>query len=195
MARGKKRKELRDKTNYWLRKFGFASKAEVKQVMENYYQMIVELVPKLKVNFADIGFGASQVIPIVVEGFHAPPGSTLLLEQPEIHLHPKAQADLGDLFIEIAKENKTLIVETHSEHLLSRVRRRIAEPEGKIKREDVAIYFFTLKEGRTQIQEIQLNELGQFEFEEWPEDFFEEDYKEASAHFEAIAKAKAGQTV
>lgn len=191
MVKGREGKRLEGKTNQWLKEFGFAEKAKVKRVMENYYQMIVEPFPRLKVNLADIGFGASQVLPIVVEGFYADEGSTLLIEQPEIHLHPKAQAALGDLLIDIAKERKTLIVETHSEHLLSRIRRRIAE--GRIKREDVVIYFFTLKEGRTHIKPIQLNELGQFEFEEWPEDFFAEDYKEATAHFEAIAKAKAGQ--
>jgi hypothetical protein len=194
MTRGRKGKELRAKVNYWLKEFGFAEKAKVKQAMENHYQMLVKPFPErpLEVNIADIGFGASQVLPIIVEGFYAGTGSTLLVEQPEIHLHPKAQALLGDLFIDIAKEKKTLIVETHSEHLLSRVRRRIAENKNKIKRENVAIYFFTIKEGRTHIQPIQLNELGQFEFEEWPEDFFDADYKEASAHFEAIIKAKAG---
>lgn len=195
LAKRKGAKELLAKTNYWLKEFGFAEKAVVKQVMENYYQMIVNPVPgipELEVNFADIGFGASQVLPVIVEGFHADKGSTLLIEQPEIHLHPKAQANLGDLFIAVAKERKTLIVETHSEHLLSRIRRRIAEEQ--VKWENIAIYFFTLKEGKSHIEEIRLNELGQFEFEEWPEDFFEEDYKEASAHFEAIAKAKAGQS-
>lgn len=194
MIRGKKGRELRAKVNYWLKEFGFAEKTKVRQAMENYYQMLVTPFPeqpKLEVNIADIGFGASQVLPIVVEGFYADPGSTLLIEQPEIHLHPKAQADLGDLFIDIAKENKVLIVETHSEYLLSRIRRRIAQ--GEIKREDVATYFFTLEGGRTHIQEIQINELGQFEFEQWPEDFFAEGFKEASAHFKAIAKA--GQTL
>lgn len=190
MEKQQKKKGLINTVNHWLREFGFADKTKVLKVMENYYQMLIEFVPKLEVNLADIGFGASQLLPIIVEGFHAPQGSTLLIEQPEIHLHPKAQALLGDLFVGITKERKTLIVETHSEYLLSRVRRLIAER--RIKREDIAIYFFTLKEGRTHIQEIQLNELGQFEFEEWPEDFFAEDLKEAAAHFQAIAKTKAG---
>jgi len=191
MEKQQKKKGLINTVNHWLKEFGFADKTKVKKVMENYYQMLVEPVLGLEVNFADIGFGASQLLPIIVEGFHAPGGSTLLVEQPEIHLHPKAQALLGDLFVDITKEMKALIVETHSEYLLSRVRRLIAE--GRIKREDVAIYFFTLKEGGTHIQEIQLNELGQFEFEQWPEDFFAEDLKEAAAHFEAMAKAKIGQ--
>jgi hypothetical protein len=69
---------------------------------------------------------------IVVKGFHLKPGSTIIVEQPEMHLHPRVQAELGDLFIEFYKEGKFSIIETHSEHLILRIQRRIAE--GKIEK-------------------------------------------------------------
>ncbi len=77
---------------------------------------------------ADVGFGVSQVLPVITLLFFAKPGSTLLLEEPELHLHPRAQSHLADLILDVAeKRNLQLIVESHSEHLLRRLQRRIAE--------------------------------------------------------------------
>ena len=76
----------------------------------------------------DIGFGVSQVLPVLVQCFYANHGSTLILEQPDIHLHPSAQAGLADLFIAAKKSpGVQILFESHSEHLLRRLQRRIAE--------------------------------------------------------------------
>lgn len=137
-------------------------------------------------NIADIGFGASQTLPIIIESFYAPSDSVILIEQPEIHLHPKAQSILGDLFIKATKENnRTFIVETHSEHMLSRVRRRIAE--NKINASDIAIYYFKPTPEGTKIQRVTLNDQGQYE--SFPEGFFEEDVIEAFEHLKAISES------
>ncbi|RYZ75918.1 MAG: hypothetical protein EOP04_32710, partial [Proteobacteria bacterium] len=94
-----------------------------------------------ELDIADVGFGISQILPVIVQCFLSKTNSFTVIEQPEIHLHPKMQADLTDLFIEVLgdEKDKCLIVETHSEYLLNRLRLRIAQ--GKISRDDVAIYF------------------------------------------------------
>jgi predicted ATPase len=114
---------------------------------------------EIETNLADIGFGASQTLPIIVESFYASPGSLILVEQPEIHLHPKVHSTFGDLFIKAVNENiRTFIIETHSEHILARVRRRIAE--GRIDKNKVAIYYFERGKDGTNIREVILNMEG-----------------------------------
>ncbi len=78
-------------------------------------------------NLADVGFGISQVLPVLVQGLLMRPGGVYLVQQPEIHLHPDAQAGLADFFIYLASYGVITVVETHSEYLLLRIRRRLAE--------------------------------------------------------------------
>jgi predicted ATPase len=113
----------------------------------------------------------------------------LLIEQPEIHLHPKAQATLGDLLMEVVKAgDRQVIVETHSEHLLARIQRRIAEQ--KFSHEQVAIYYFEPTPSGTKIHRLELDEYGQL-VEPIPEGFFEEGLEEALAHMKAVGERKA----
>lgn len=180
-----RRREMLQQINLWLQDFGVALEARLERLgQSNQYQVLfADPASKLAVNLADVGFGASQVLPVIVQGYYAQPGSLLLVEQPEIHLHPKAQATLGDLLVAIAKQgDRRLIVETHSEHVLGRVQRCIAEE--KISRDQVAIYYFNPSPEGTQIQEVTIDELGQFE--NFPEGFFEEGFQEAVAHSKAI---------
>lgn len=177
--------KIEEETRNWLKEFNIANNMRLARVGKgNYYRvLIIDPATGVETNLADIGFGASQTLPIIIESFYAPPGSIILIEQPEIHLHPKAQSILGDLFIEASKEaNRTFIIETHSEHILARIRRRIAEK--KIDREKVAIYYFEPTSDGTKISEVTLNEQGQYEW--FPEGFFEEDVIEAFEHLKAI---------
>jgi predicted ATPase len=180
--------------NHWVREFGIATEARLQNLgANNYSLMFTDPHTNLRVNLADVGFGASQVFPIIVGGFYAPAKSTLLIEQPEIHLHPRAQAALADLLVAIAMERergRALLVETHSEHLISRVQRRVAE--GELPVGDVAIYYCDPTSEGTDVREIRLNELGQFEPEGLPEGFFEEGYKESMEHMRALAGARKG---
>src|SRR5580698_5246676 len=75
-------------------------------------------------DLTNVGVGVSQVLPIVVMCLLAPVDSTMILEQPELHLHPAVQARLADFFLSIAKAGKQCIVETHSEYLINRLRLR-----------------------------------------------------------------------
>lgn len=124
----------------------------------------------------DVGFGVSQVLPVLVQCLYAEPGSTLIFEQPELHLHPRVQMELADVLIEAAfvvRENAEtrgvqLIVESHSEHLLRRLQRRIAEE--RLRPEDVALYFCDAANGEGTISELEVDLFGNIV--NWPRDFF-----------------------
>ncbi len=179
--------DVEEKVENWFNQFHIAKKVKLeKDTRESYFQIIItDPATGVETNLADIGFGASQTLPIIIESFYAPPGSAILIEQPEIHLHPAAQSILGDLFIEAAikqKDRRTFIIETHSEHILARVRRRIAEE--RLSKDQVAIYYFEPTSEGTRIQEVTLNEQGQYE--SFPDGFFEEDVMEAFEHLKAL---------
>lgn len=93
-------------------------------------------------NLIDVGYGVSQVLPVITELLYDGGPSMSLLQQPEVHLHPSAQAALGSLFCQIAESSRQLIVETHSDHLLNRVRMDVRDGKAKLKPEDVSILYF-----------------------------------------------------
>ena len=171
----------------WMSAFGIASDVNLLELGRGYH--VVELTdPRTQtaVNLANTGFGASQVLPVIVQGYYAPKDSLILLEQPEIHLHPRAQGTLGDLLIDISKHDKKLIVETHSEHLIGRIQTGVAEET--ISKDDVAIYYFDPCEGGTQVRELKLDKMGHLGPDGIPEDFFAEGYEESLRHMKAVGK-------
>lgn len=123
-----------------------------------------------KIALADMGYGLSQFLPVLVLCYYAPEGSTLILEQPGIHLHPMVQAQLADLLIEVVNERKLqILVESHSEHLLTRLQRRLVEQQ--IAQDDVALYFCRNREGASTIDKLDIDaESG--DIKNWPENFF-----------------------
>ena len=122
-----------------------------------------------EVRLTDIGFGVSQVLPVLILCYYAPEGSILILEQPEAHLHPKVQTELADVLIDVVKNrNIQIILESHSEYLLSRLQRRIAEKE--IAAADTALYFCEIKDGISKIEQLNVDEYGNIR--NWPQDFF-----------------------
>ena len=116
-----------------------------------------------------MGIGVSQVLPVLVLCYYVPEGSTIILEQPELHLHPSVQAGLADVFIDVIKNrNVQILLESHSEHLLRRLQRRIAEEV--FLPDDVALYFCELHEGESKLTPLNLDLFG--EIDNWPDDFF-----------------------
>ncbi len=122
-------------------------------------------------SLVDVGFGVSQVLPVVTLLMSAPVGSIILLEQPELHLHPNAQATLADLMLFAAESrNLQLIVESHSENILRRIQRRIAEAESKFAAPDnVRAYFCVPTDTGSDISEVELDRFGQIA--NWPDKF------------------------
>ena len=126
----------------------------------------------------DVGFGVSQVLPVLVLLYYVPRGSIVLMEQPEIHLHPSVQSDLADVMLAVAKWRRVqIVVESHSEHLLRRFQRRAAE--GKISSSDLKLYFVSNQNGEAQLNDLKLNRWGQIE--NWPEHFFGDEMGEIAA--------------
>jgi predicted ATPase len=136
-------------------------------------------------DLTSVGLGVSQVLPVLVAGLVMEPASTLLVEQPEVHLHPSAQSRLGDFFLGLARSGRQVIVETHSEHLTNRVMRRIAE--SGLQSEDllslVRVHFAERHGGETVFRKVVPNRYGIIET--WPEGFFDEGALEAQAILEA----------
>ena len=144
-----------------------------------------------EVLLTDVGFGLSQVLPVLVLCFYVPGGrSTVILEQPDIHLHPSAQADLADVFIDAWKNNDVQILfESHSEHLLRRLQRRIAEQD--IDQKDVGLYFCSMNEsGESSLSQLELDQYGNIS--NWPKDFFGDQFGEIAAMSEAALGRQVG---
>ena len=111
-------------------------------------------------NLIDVGYGVSQVLPVITELFRDSETPMFLLQQPEVHLHPSAQAALGSLFCRIADRRRQLVIETHSDHLLDRVRMDVRDGKGKLKPDDVSILFFERGNLDVQIHSLRLDGEG-----------------------------------
>lgn len=173
----KEDKKIKTLVNNWLKKFKL--KVDVSNLADVIHNIKINQ-HGLNLDITDVGFGLSQVLPVIVQGFLSHESSLTIIEQPEIHLHPKMQADLADLFIDVvlSKEdkNKNLLIETHSEYLLKRLRRRIAE--GVIPAESVSIYFVHPKDSNTKsgkIEKLDISNTGKFD---WPKDFYSADVED-----------------
>lgn len=169
---------FRQDVNTWINRFEFGEKIQTTEMMDGFFTLeITQKNGGFITNFADMGFGLSQVFPLVIEGLSATRGSCLILEQPEIHLNPRLQARLADLIGEVVKRGVSVIVESHSEHVLLRLRRMVAE--NKIKADDVSLYYVEKYKDESQIRNIPIEGNGHIKPEKWPKGFFEDSFKEA----------------
>ena len=158
---------------------------------KNYEVRIRKTSNSAEVTLADMGYGVSDVFPLLVHCYYVPEGSTVILEQPGIHLHPKAQADLADLLIEVITErNLQILIESHSEHLLNRLQRRIAEE--KISADQTALYFCRNEKGVSEIDKLEMDEFGNIA--NWPENFFGDEMGDLFAMTEAQRERQKRET-
>lgn len=184
----------------WLEDLGVIHSFVVKPVARGRkeYEVLVKThATGSDVKLTDVGFGVSQVLPALVQAFYCPPNSTVWMEQPEIHLHPQVQAELADVFISAikARENGVerhaqLIVESHSEHFLNRLQRRVAE--GELTPDDVAVYFCRKAGAATELEPLRLDMFG--EIENWPENFFGDEMTDIAARTLAAGQRKMAQS-
>ncbi len=170
--------EVKDKLNDWLKRFQFGDSLHIENLADDRFSLSFSRKnPKSLTNIADFGFGASQVLPLIVQALAAERGSLTIAEQPEIHLNPKLQSVLAELLVEMANTDHRVVVETHSEHLLLRLRNLIAK--NIISTDKVALYFVESDKGDSTIRKIDISPDGHIEPSEWPEGFFEDSLREA----------------
>jgi len=169
-------KNLLTEVSKWLKRMGVAQKIELKQLgHSSRYELIVHN-DGIASNLRDVGIGVSQVLPVLTLAYFAKRGSTILLEEPEIHLHPLAQSVLADLFVEVAKERGIqFIVETHSEHIFRRMQTLIAK--GKAKAADCQMYFVKRTNADARLITLELDDFGSVK--NWPDKFFGDSLGEA----------------
>lgn len=180
--------------SHWFRHLSLLDSFEVAEIAEgsNRFEVSVRAIDsRANVLLTDVGFGVAQVLPVLTLLHYVPEGSTVLIEQPELHLHPLAQAELADVIIHAATYRRVqVIVESHSEHLLLRLQRRIAETARgaqskdldhvvQISAEDVRLYFCRRTQGRSQIEELTLDEYGSIR--NWPHKFLGDAFSETVA--------------
>lgn len=173
-------KSFQEMIAYWLREMGLIEDFRVEEIAEgsNRWQARVRTrAGASQVLLTDVGFGVSQVLPVITLLQYVPEGSTVILEQPEIHLHPLAQAALADVIIQAAEHRRIqVILESHSEHLLLRLQRRIAEesiPSGNVK-----LYFCDAPGGVSKLTELDMDLFGNIQ--NWPEKFMGDAFDETA---------------
>jgi predicted ATPase len=189
-GRGRRRLTLEEYVAYWLKELGLIYNFHVKPInpSSNLYEVWLQKSENATlVRITDVGFGISQILPVLVLCYYVPRNSIIMLEQPEIHLHPSAQSGLADVFIDAIKtRNIQVIFESHSEHLLKRLQRRIAE--GVFSKDDAAIYFCDIKGGTSNLINLDLDLFGNIT--NWPKDFFGDNFGEIAATASAAIKRK-----
>lgn len=160
-----------------LQTLGLTWKVEARTLDDTRVEIVVGRLKKAKqggakdvVNIADVGFGVSQILPALVATIVAEDNQMVYLEQPEIHLHPRAQKNLASILAEAAKNKKCLVVETHSSILIRGIQTLVAK--GELPAELVKLHWFSQDEntGATKVNSADLDEYGAFGAD-WPEDF------------------------
>jgi hypothetical protein len=178
-----KRKEhsLAEALSGWLRylRTGNCKGDEAKQT--EFELATAEILVELKLrslhdsrkhSLADSGFGYSQIVPVLVRGLLVPPDGTLVVEQPELHLHPALQVRIADFFLAMASIGKQIILETHSEHLVNALRVRAAEDAQNTIHQLCKIYYLSTDSDKPQVHDLSVQPDGSLS--EWPESFFGE---------------------
>lgn len=179
-GRGRRRRNIEEHVAAWLRAVGLVHDFSVVTLSEvaHLYEVVVrKTATSTPVPLPDVGFGVSQILPVLVLCFYAPEGSTIILEQPEIHLHPAVQSGLADVLIDAVEHRRVqILVESHSEHLLRRLQRRIADET--LSSDQVGLWFCRSSREETSIEALNLDMYGSIT--NWPEDFFGDQFGEVA---------------
>ncbi len=136
---------------------------------------------------ANTGFGISYALPIVIAGLTADPGSLLIVQNPEAHLHPSAQSNMGKFLATLAAGGVQVIAETHSDHIINGIRVACISPEFSIDNAEIGIHFFTMGERQSEVTRITVNQRG--ELSEWPTQFFDQSERDLFAILQARRNA------
>lgn len=182
---GKHKGALRASVSEWLRRLDLAESIEISRVGKTLLYQIEVLRNGKRSNLADVGYGVSQVLPVITLLHFVPEGSVILCEDPEAHLHPMAQSGLADLFVEVAKKRKLqVLIETHSEHLFRRL--QVLMASAKLSENDCALYYVERDEPSAKLTELRADEFGRIQ--NWPENLFGDAVGEAGRQMREMVK-------
>jgi predicted ATPase len=161
----------------WLKAAGLAADVAARWSSDRYFELEIQHPRSGEwENIADVGQANSQVLPVLVGGLRLEQEATYLVEEPEIHLHPRAQAELGDFFLRLYQRGVWSIVETHSEYLLLRLQQHVAD--GNLSADDVLFYYVSATKSGKRVRRLVLDEQGRF-VRPIPGGFFPERLEEA----------------
>lgn len=190
LSRSVRQERLLDATIRWLRHLGLASSLETEELGSMGFQISVTIGDDGKWHdLTNVGVGVSQVLPIIVSALLSPANSLLIFEQPEIHLHPAVQSRLAEFFVGLARHGKQCLIETHSEHLMNRLRLLIAEDESGDTSDLIKMYFAQLRDGESHFSEVAVSPAGSIQ--DWPAGFFDETLVQSQRLLEAGARRRA----
>lgn len=163
---------LIDAINFWTNYIGIAHQVKTEEFGQSGFSWQIKHLPSSK--FRDlncVGVGVSQVLPILIAGLLAPHGSILLIEQPELHLHPRAQSKLAEFFLSLINTNRQCVIETHSDTIIHTIRLNLVK--NKSLSEKIRIYFAQQSEfGQSSFDQIDISSSGSIV--NWPDGFFDE---------------------
>jgi predicted ATPase len=179
-----KQMSLSDAVKYWVCDiFNLAKDIKAEKNRDESYTVTVVNQYDVTATIRQVGFGISQVLPIIVEGLRMNKNGILILEQPEIHLHPKVQSMLFDFIYSMSLTGKKFVIETHSDHFITRMRRRIAESKDNLA-ERINLVFVEQRDTEHLFHKLNLDDMGTF-------DYFPTDFVEQTEDFDAIIMAQA----
>ena len=169
---------LGEAVDYWASAFNLAGSVSTSDIGHgNLGLELVDSQTGSERDLGSLGVGVSQLLPVIVLCLLAQPGELVMVEQPELHLHPAPQQILGDFLIELTKTGRQLIVETHSEYLVNRLRLRVVQDQTDDIKDLVDIYYGSRASGVTKFSSLSINEFGSFD--RWPDGFFDQSITES----------------
>lgn len=190
-----KRRPLQEVVAYWLKHLGLIDSFSIDEVAPGSNRWIAKVCVHKggpSVPLTDVGTGVSQVLPVITLLQYVPEGSTVMFEQPEIHLHPLAQANLADVLVSAAKHrNVQIIIESHSEHLLLRLQRRLAEKT--LETDDVRLYFAEFHKVQSELRALNFDLYGRII--NWPDKFMGDAFNEVADAEESRLKREIADKV
>jgi len=176
--RGRRRDFLIDKISEWLRESGIGTALVLRPLTDRHFEICIRDLDGRQHNICDVGFGCSQVLPVLIGALNAFSDSgspsflyapIFVVQEPEIHLHPNAQATIGSFFVSLAQKRGQIFVETHSDTMVLRIAHHVAS--GQLKPEDVAIFFFSNDERGKHVARLHFDSRASFS-PIWPGGFF-----------------------
>jgi len=189
--RGAESKAMLSAISQWFSVTGIANAINIHPIGPRHFELVLVEGDGSQSNISDVGFGCSQVLPVLVASLNVF-GKSLptfdhpifVVQEPEIHLHPNAQAALGSFFTGVLPNNGQLFIETHSDNLILRIAQHVAD--GRLDSDDVKIFYVSKRDGTSKVVPLELNPDGSLG-KDWPEGFFPQRQSESLALARAIA--------